>query len=258
MSDIRITLVQTELYWENPVANRAMLEEQLSEITTTDLIVLPEMFTTGFTMEASKVAELMNQDTFKWLKQMSQRFNACILGSYVVKEKNQFYNRLIAFHPDGKYEVYDKRHLFRMGEEHLTYTAGNDTLILEVKGWKIAPFICYDLRFPVWSRNKNQAYDAAIYIANWPAPRALAWKTLLQARAIENLAYVIGVNRIGTDGKNLPYAGDSRVVQFDGEILLDLGSKGAVETITLSKNKLEEYRKKFPAYLDADTFTIQS
>ena len=258
MSDIRITLVQTELYWENPVANRAMLEEQLSEITTTDLIVLPEMFTTGFTMEASKVAEIMNQDTFKWLKQMSQRFNASILGSYVVKEKEQFYNRLIAFHPDGKYEVYDKRHLFRMGEEHLTYTAGNDTLILEVKGWKIAPFICYDLRFPVWSRNKNQAYDAAIYIANWPAPRALAWKTLLQARAIENLAYVIGVNRIGTDGRNLPYAGDSRVVQFDGEILLDLASKGIVETITLTKNKLEEYRKKFPAYLDADTFTIQS
>lgn len=258
MSDIRITLVQTELYWENPVANRAMLEELLSDVTSTDVIVLPEMFTTGFTMDASKVAEMMNQDTFKWLKQMSQRLNACILGSYVVKEKEQFYNRLITFYPNGKYEVYDKRHLFRMGEEHLTYTSGNDTLIIDVKGWRIAPFICYDLRFPVWSRNKNQAYDAAIYIANWPAPRALAWKTLLQARAIENLAYVVGVNRIGVDGKNLPYTGDSRVVQFDGEILLDLTSKATVETVTLSKKKLEEYRKKFPAYLDADTFNIQS
>lgn len=258
MSDIRITLVQTELYWENPVANRAMLEELLSDVSSTDVIVLPEMFTTGFTMDASKVAEIMNQDTFKWLKQMSQRFQACIMGSYVVKEKEQFYNRLVAFHPDGKYEVYDKRHLFRMGEEHLTYTSGNKTLIINVKGWKLAPFICYDLRFPVWSRNINQNYDAAIYIANWPASRALAWKTLLQARAIENLAYVVGVNRIGIDGRNLTYAGDSRAVQFDGEILLDLDSKGAVETIVLSKNKLEEYRNKFPAYLDADTFNLPS
>jgi predicted amidohydrolase len=258
MSDIRITLVQTELYWENPVANRAMMEELLSDVTSTDMIVLPEMFTTGFTMEASKIAELMNQDTFKWLKQMSQRFQACIVGSYVVKEKEKFYNRLIAFYPTGEYEVYDKRHLFRMGDEHLTYTSGNDTLVIQVNGWKIAPYVCYDLRFPVWSRNINQAYDVAIYVANWPASRSLAWKTLLQARAIENLAYVVGVNRIGTDGKNQYYAGDSRVIQFDGEILLDLTSKGTVETITLSKNKLEEYRKKFPAYLDADTFTILS
>ena len=212
---MHITLLQTALHWQNPVANRAMLEETLFTLPEpTDLIVLPEMFTTGFTMNAAALAEPMNLTTFKWLKQMARQTNAAITGSYVVQENGQFYNRLIWMEPDGQFAHYDKRHLFRMADEEKTYTAGTLRLIRTWRGWRICPLICYDLRFPVWSRSRQIAphqldYDLLLYVANWPAPRQLAWDTLLQARAIENLSYVAGVNRVGQDGNQHTYLGGS-------------------------------------------------
>lgn len=257
MSLLRITLIQTELYWENPTANRSMLEEKISSIEdSTDIIVLPEMFTTGFTMNTA-LAEPMNLDTYKWMKLMSKKMEACIVGSYIVKEGTNVYNRLIWMFPDGTSQHYDKRHLFRMGEEHNHYTAGTSQLIVEYKGWKIAPFICYDLRFPVWTRNVNNAYDVLLYVANWPAVRTYAWKNLLVARAIENISYVVGVNRVGTDGKGLGYAGDSCVLDFKGFHLIQLESNESdVFQIEISKAPLIDFRNSFSAHLDADSFTI--
>jgi len=256
MQDLIVSLVQTPLYYEDPVANRAMLEEKISAIGKTDVIVLPEMFSTSFTNNAAKFAEPMNLNTFKWMKQLSAQTNACIVGSYAVKEGTNFYNRLIWMQPDGKFYTYDKRHSFRMSDEHKVYTSGEKQLVVEYKGWKIAPFICYDLRFPVWSRNTNNKYDLAIYVANWPEARAHAWKSLLPARAIENISYVVGLNRIGTDGLALVYAGDSVVHDFKGMPLAELHSEEKIETVVLSKKALETFRLIFPAYLDADEFKL--
>lgn len=258
MQDLIVTLVQTPLYWEDPVANRAMLEEKIAGIGKTDIIVLPEMFTTSFTNDAAAFAEPMNLNTFKWMKQLSAQSGACITGSYCIREGTKFYNRLLWMQPDGKFYTYDKRHSFRMSDEHKVYTAGEKQLIVEYKGWKIAPFICYDLRFPVWSRNTNNKYDLAIYVANWPAARAHAWKSLLPARAIENISYVIGLNRIGTDGLGLMYAGDSVVQDFKGVPLAELNSEEKIETVILSKKELEDFRTVFPAYLDGDGFELKS
>ena len=251
-----VSLIQTPLYWEDPVANRAMLEEKIAEIDITDVIVLPEMFTTSFTNNATQFAEPMNLHTFKWMKQLASQSGACIVGSYAVKEGTNFFNRLLWMQPDGTFYTYDKRHSFRMSDEHKVYTAGNKQLIVEYKGWKIAPFICYDLRFPVWSRNTNNKYDLAIYVANWPSARAHAWKSLLPARAIENISYVIGLNRIGTDGLGLDYSGDSVIHDFKGEPLTELHNEEKIETIVLSKKALTEFREIFPAYLDGDEFKL--
>jgi len=257
MQDLIVSLVQTPLFWEDPVANRAMLEEKIAGIHKTDVIILPEMFTTSFTNDATQFAEPMNLNTFKWMKQLSAQTGACIVGSYCVKANGNFHNRLLWMQPDGVFYTYDKRHSFRMSDEHKVYTAGNKQVVVEYKGWKIAPFICYDLRFPVWSRNTENKYDLAIYVANWPSARAHAWKSLLPARAIENIAYIAGVNRIGTDGLQLDYAGDSVLLDFKGVPLAELKSEEKIETVTLSKQALLDFRESFPAYLDADGFDLK-
>ena len=264
---MNVTLLQPDLYWHDPVANRAMLEERIFALPEpTDLIVLPEMFTTGFTMDARAVAEPMNLTTFRWLKQMALQTGAVVTGSYVVREGNAFYNRLVWMQPDGEFDVYDKRHLFRMAGEDATYTAGTRRIIKEWKGWRICPLICYDLRFPVWSRNTGFsppeladdafAYDLLLYAANWPAPRINAWNVLLQARAIENISYVLGVNRVGQDGHQNQYPGDSSIVDFKGDVLFRGSDAEVTHQQTLSLDNLRQFRKRFPANLDADAFTI--
>lgn len=257
MQNLTVTLIQTALYWESPTANLAMLEEKISQIDqATDLIVLPEMFNSGFTMNPAQVAEPMNLTTTKWMRQMAARTGAVITGSFVVKEGTQYYNRLLWMQPDGQFDYYDKRHLFRMAHEHEYYSAGNRLIIKELKGWRVCPLICYDLRFPVWSRNVNLQYDLLLYVANWPAARAPHWNALLQARAIENLSYVVGVNRVGADGKGIPYAGDSAVISFNGERLFQHTNEEIIHTQLLDRESLDRYRAKFPAYLDADEFGL--
>jgi omega-amidase len=264
---MRITLVQTPLYWQNPTANRAMLDEKLFNLPgPTDLIVLPEMFTTGFTMAAAAVAEPMHLTTFRWLRQMAEQTNAAITGSYVVQAGQTYYNRLVWMEPDGHYAIYDKRHLFRMAGEEKTYTAGRERLIRTWRGWRICPLICYDLRFPVWSRNRpidpaesgqvRLDYDLLLYVANWPAPRQAAWDTLLQARALENLSYVAGVNRVGIDENQHPYSGGTALIDFKGEVLYRHYDTEAIHQQTLSMAELRAFRAKFPTYLDADGFSI--
>jgi omega-amidase len=257
MQDLRVTIIQSSLHWENVGANLAMFEEKIWQIKgQTDVIVLPEMFTTGFTMNAVALAEPMNFTTFKWLKQQAAQTEAVVTGSFIVKEKNLFYNRLIWMQPDGNYFIYDKRHLFRMAEEHFVFAPGTEKLIVEWKGWKICPLICYDLRFPVWSRNKKNEYDVLIYVANWPEARKSPWKSLLQARAIENLSYVIGVNRVGQDGKEIVYHGGSGIVNPKGEWVLEHSSAEEMYTYSLNKAELDSFRAKFPADLDSDEFVI--
>ncbi|MBX2841918.1 MAG: amidohydrolase [Flammeovirgaceae bacterium] len=262
MQNLNIALVQSELYWENIEANLNNLEETFwgnqKKLQDCDLIILPEMFNTGFSMDAAKLAEPMNFTTFRWLTQMAAQQKATIMGSFIVKEAGAYYNRLILMRPDGSFEQYDKRHLFRMANEHHHFAGGSQKLIFEINGWKICPMVCYDLRFPVWSRNTQEnPYDCLIYIANWPARRASAWNGLLPARAIENLCYTVGVNRIGKDGNAIEYAGDSKVCDYLGNNLLDLKSEAKVEVFSLNKEKLIAYREKFPAHLDQDQFTIQ-
>ena len=256
---MRIALFQTKLAWENPEKNRKFIEEYVvNEAQMFDLLVLPEMFTSGFTMNPQNVAEAMNGQTIQWLQSLAKTKNCAITGSLVIEEDGSFFNRMVFVFPTGEMEYYDKRHLFRMGAENEFYQAGDKQVIVSYKGWNLAVFICYDLRFPVWSRNVGMAYDAAIYVANWPAPRANAWRTLLQARAIENLAYVVGVNRVGTDANNLSYAGDSLLVDFKGGLQLDLQAEDQILTSELSREDLAEFRAKFPAYLDADSFSLSS
>jgi omega-amidase len=289
MQDLSVTIIQTSLYWENPTANLANLEEKIAKISTqSDLIILPEMFTTGFTMNVKAVAEPMNFTTFKWMKQQAKQTKAVITGSYIVKEGENYYNRLLWMRPDGTFEKYDKRHLFRMGGEHHHFAGGSERLIVELKGWKICPLICYDLRFPVWSRNFQQEeggkedvkmgkeigensiphiydpiptipnlnYDILIYVANWPAVRSQVWDTLLQARALENQSYCIGVNRVGEDGMGLNYSGNSAVIDFKGNPLFYQKDTEVINNQILSKQELDDFRTKFPAYLDADEFEI--
>ncbi len=258
MANLRVSLVQTDLVWEDPAANCAALEEKLSDLAgKTDVIVLPEMFATGFSMTPNG-AEIGKGPALQWMQLQANRLGVLVVGSLKVKHQNAFFNRLYAVHPDGTFTSYDKRHLFRMGAEHEFYQSGDKQVIVSYKGWNLALFICYDLRFPVWSRNVGMAYDAAIYVANWPAPRANAWRTLLQARAIENLSYVIGVNRVGTDANALDYAGDSLLVDFKGGLQLDLASQDQMLTSELSEKELADFRAKFPAHLDADSFNLSS
>lgn len=264
MQDLKITLVQSDLHWEDIEANLAMFEEKIWQIgSTTDVIVLPEMFTTGFTMAANKLGEHMNMRTFKWMKQMADQTGALILGSYIARVHDRFYNRLLWMEPGGNFKTYDKRHLFRMAQEHKTYAAGESLLIATWKGWRICPLICYDLRFPVWSRNRwdfaanRPSYDLMVYVANWPTARIDAWNTLLKARAIENLSYVVGVNRIGIDGHGIEHNGNSGVVSPKGEFIYHNEGEEVNKTIELSANSLEAFRDRFPAYMDADEFTIE-
>jgi omega-amidase len=263
MSDLRVTTIQTNLHWENPTANLAMLEEKISKIRSgTDVIILPETFTTGFSMNVQSLAEPMNLHTFKWMRNMAERTGALLLGSCIIKEDGHYFNRLIWMESNGSFQHYDKRHLFRMAGEDKVFSSGRSRLIAEWKGWKICPMVCYDLRFPAWCRNRynkddgSLAYDLLVYVANWPAARSHHWQTLLHARAIENLSYVVGVNRVGIDGKGIAYEGKTLVLNAKGEPLYEVGSVEESRTTTLSQSDLQDWRSKFPAYLDADEFQL--
>lgn len=257
MQDLTVTLVQSKLEWEDPIANRAAMEKHLTPLAgRTDLVVLPEMFTTGFTMNAAPLAETMAGDSVAWISAMAGRLGAAVTGSLIIREDGRYYNRLIWAAPDGSRRHYDKRHLFRMAEEDAVYAPGTRLLTVELYGWRIRPFVCYDLRFPIWSRNLGPAYDLAIFVANWPARRAAHWKTLLAARAIENQCYVVGVNRVGTDGNGIDYTGDSTALDPLGRVLWHRESNEAVETITLKAETLFDHRRTFPAWMDADSDLI--
>ena len=255
---LRVTLVQQPLAWHDAAANREHFDALLAPLAgETDLIVLPEMFTTGFSMDVEQFAEEAGGATSAWLERKSRELRAAVTGSVMSKEGSHFYNRMFWSEPGASLRHYDKRHLFRMANEHQRFTAGEHSLVVAWRGFRICPLVCYDLRFPVFSRRRpDLEYDVLIYAANWPAPRRQAWRALLKARAIENLSFVIGVNRIGTDGKNLPYAGDSVAHDFMGEPLAELGSEPAVITVELDLSALRAFRERFPAHLDADRFTL--
>ncbi|HJP37713.1 MAG TPA: amidohydrolase [Gammaproteobacteria bacterium] len=256
MQDLNVTLIQATLDWHDAGANRARFSDLIGSINeATDLVVLPETFTTGFTMDTEHQAETMDGDTVSWLKRLAQDFNTTICGSLIIEEHGHYYNRLIWAPPDGQLASYDKRHLFRPVGERDHFTPGRERSILTINGWRICPLICYDLRFPVFSRGVD-AYDLLLYIANWPTARRSAWRTLLPARAVENLCYTLGVNRIGTDGNDVEYAGDSMVVDFFGSLLADCDNQEHIVTTRLDANALQRYRKKFPAHLDADHYQL--
>ena len=264
MKDLKVTLIQADLHWEEIDANLAMFEERIWQLQdAADVIVLPEMFTTGFTMNAPAFAEMMNMKTTRWMRQMADQTQALMLGSFITQVHGRFYNRLLWVEPGGTVRTYDKRHLFRMAEEHQVYAPGESLLIGNWKGWNICPLICYDIRFPVWSRNRRNpltrqlSYDLLIYVANWPRVRISAWETLLRARAIENLAYVAGVNRIGMDGNRVEYNGMSSVINPRGEVIASLEEVAGSPSVTLSAQALQSYRERFPAFLDADDFSIE-
>lgn len=254
MRNLKVTPVQCELVWEDARANLKAMDQRLSTLEgKTDLVILPEMFTTGFTMNGELLAEPMEGPAVKWLLATSRQIKAVITGSLIIKDGGRLFNRLVWATPDGGLFRYDKRHLFRMAEEHRVYAPGTRLITVSLSGWRIRPFVCYDLRFPVWSRNTGPAYDVALYVANWPARRAAHWMALLVARAIENQCYVIGVNRVGLDGNGIDYAGDSMIVDPLGEVLWHRKSKEALETVELDFGFLSTYREDFPAWKDADT-----
>ena len=259
MEDLHITLVQASLHWEDRETNLSMFEEQISRMEEpTDLILLPEMFSTGFTMNAAKLAEDMDGAAVSWMKRIAAEKSVTLCGSLIIKENGNYYNRLVWMRPDGSLLTYDKRHLFRLAEEQKTYTPGSKKIITEIRGWKILPLICYDLRFPVWSRRtKTEDYDLLVYVANWPDRRIHAWKTLLPARAIENQCYVAGLNRVGNDGNGIPHSGHSAVYDCMGESLaVTPAGKSVVTSVALSAETLAKCRRMFPFDRDADAFSI--
>ncbi len=268
MSSLTLTLIQSQLHWENKQLNLAMFEEKIAAIQEkTEVVILPEMFSTGFSMQPKLFAETMDGSTVKWMQKIANKKRIILTGSLIIKDNEKYYNRLIWMLPNGEYGYYDKRHLFAFGEEDKHYTAGYERLIASVKGWKLNLQICYDLRFPIWSRQspyvrekegRRLEYDVLIYIANWPESRSHAWKTLLQARGIENQCYVVGVNRVGNDGNNIYYSGDSMVVSGLGKIIYHKPNDEDAFTITLQKDDLEEARNKYPFWKDADRFKIIS
>ena len=253
---LRVTLVQAELAWQDPAANRHRLAAHFRGLVGhTDLVVLPEMFSTGFSMAAAELAEDMDGPTVDWMREEAAALGCVIAGSLIVRDGGRCYNRLVWARPDGSLEHYDKRHLFRLAGEQEHYAAGSRRLVVALKGWRVCPMICYDLRFPVWSRSRGD-YDLLLYVANWPQRRALAWSTLLRARAIENQSYVVGVNRIGKDGNGTAYAGDSVALDFLGQPLSSEGGGDRVETAVHDLESLRAYRESFPVHLDADRFEL--
>ncbi|MBA1145946.1 amidohydrolase [Ectothiorhodospiraceae bacterium WFHF3C12] len=256
MPDLKLALVQTPLHWHDPAANRDLLEQRLGAVAAdVDLVVLPEMFNTGFTMAPEAHAEPHDGASVLWMQAMARRLGAVITGSLAVTEGSGHFNRLHWATPGGELLTYDKRHLFRMAGEQHHYQAGTRRLVAAIGDWRICPLVCYDLRFPVWSRNQ-QDYDLLIYVANWPAARRERWRRLLQARAIENLCYVVGVNRVGIDGNGVEYSGGSVALDTLGDTLADCGDAEGVTTVTLDHAALVAYRERFPAHLDADRFTL--
>jgi predicted amidohydrolase len=287
MPPLTITLIQPDLRWEDKAANLERLGARIDAIEEkTNLVILPEMFSTGFSMRPEVLAEPMNGPSVAWMKQMAARKKVILTGSLIIEEKGRYFNRLIWMLPNGQYGTYDKRHRFAYAGEHEHYTAGHKRLIASVNGWKVNLLVCYDLRFPVWSRQQLQEpfepkeplepsasgqpaslpgnppavpepeYDLLIYVANWPERRSHAWKTLLQARAIENQSYVVGVNRVGNDGNNIYHSGDSMIIDPLGEVLYHAPKEESIFTCTLQPEKLEEVRTRFPFWQDADRFGI--
>jgi predicted amidohydrolase len=263
-ADLRVAVVQGDTRWHDPAGNRAYYGELIDrQVGEADLILLPETFTSGFSNDALADAEGMDGPTVAWMRQLAAQRNAVLCGSMQCRTADGIYNRCLWVRPDGKLSYYDKRHLFRMAGEHTRYAAGQQRLGVELKGWRVRPLVCYDLRFPVYIRNRfghEQAgrfdYDLLLFVANWPAPRRQAWRTLLRARAIENLAFCAAVNRVGSDGNGVAYAGDSAVIDCVGLPLVELGPSEAVATMTLSAQQLSCHRERFPAHLDADPFEL--
>lgn len=258
MQHLKIALIQADLVWQNAEQNRIHFSEKIKEINKdVDLIVLPEMFTTGFSMQPQNIAEYMVGDTVKWMQQIALEKNTAICGSIIISEYKNFYNRFIFVHPSGRIEYYNKRHLFTLAGEHTVYNRGKERMIINYKGWKICPLVCYDLRFPVWSRNVED-YDVLIYVANWPKPRVSAWDTLLKARAIENLCYTIGVNRVGIDANNLEYNGHTAAYNCLGEQVVKTQEDTEIVVIViLEKKHISEIRTKLNFLNDKDAFEIK-
>jgi omega-amidase len=257
MENLKITVFQGYLFWENIDKNLQNITLRLSGIREkTDLIILPEMFNTGFTMAADTLAEPMNGKTMQWMETIAKKYECVVTGSLIIKVDNKFYNRLIWMRPDSTFECYDKRHLFALGKEHNTYTAGTQRLIVELNGWKICPVICYDLRFPVWLRNVDDAYDLLLVVANWPEKRALHWRTLIPARAVENQSYVVAVNRVGHDGNEVYHSGDSTCIDPNGNVVYYKRDEEDVYTFSVNAEELKKIRRALPFLKDADDFTI--
>ncbi|HEX5961264.1 MAG TPA: amidohydrolase [Rhodanobacteraceae bacterium] len=262
MQDLKVSLVQGATRWHDPAGNRDYYGALIAPLARrTDLVVLPETFTSGFSNEAIHNAEGMDGPSVAWLRGQAKTLDAAITGSVQLRVGQGVYNRLLFATPDGEVRHYDKRHLFRYADEHKRYAAGRERLIVEWRGWKICPLVCYDLRFPVFSRNRHDKqggfdYDLVLFVANWPSARSHAWRTLLRARAIENLGYCIGVNRVGVDGNRLPYSGDSAVLDYLGQAMADLGAQEQTVTVSLDAAALAAFRERFPAWMDADAFEL--
>ena len=265
MKNLRISLIQGATRWLDPVGNREYYGHLIAPLRgLTDLVMLPETFTSGFSNEAIDSAETMDGPTVAWMREQAAKLGAAVTGSVQLRTDEGVFNRLLVATPDGGLQIYDKRHLFRYAREHERYAAGRDRLIVEWKGWRICPLVCYDLRFPVFSRNRFNVdrpggldFDLLLYVANWPSARAYPWKTLLRARAIENLCYVAGLNRVGTDGNGLSYAGDSAVIDFLGHPVSECTDEEVVVTTTLQADELLAHRERFPAMLDGDAFELK-
>jgi omega-amidase len=258
VSTLDVSIIQSELHWHDRQANLRQFSRLVRELDrATDLVVLPEMFATGFTMEAEAQAERMNGPSVAWMAETAKASGAALCGSLVIEDGGRYFNRFILMRPDGNFDFYDKRHLFRLAGEHEHYSAGGGLVTFRLKDWRVRPMICYDLRFPAWSRNRND-YDLLVYVANWPDRRHLAWQTLIRARAIENLAYVAGVNRIGSDGNGVRYVGGSAVIDYLGNDLIPVSDGPGLWSASLDLASLRAFREKFPFHLDADRFTIDA
>ncbi|MBL7953153.1 MAG: amidohydrolase [Flavobacteriales bacterium] len=258
MSDLRVTLVQSMLHWEDAAANRAMFSEKLTALKgTTDLVVLPEMFTTGFSMRSTELAEPMSGPTVAWMKEQAKATGAALYGSVIITDGGKYFNRGLFVTPEGQVTAYDKRHLFRFADETSHYSAGQERVVVEWHGWRILLQVCFDLRFPVFARNRGD-YDAMLYVANWPEARRYPWSQLLIARAIENQVYVAGVNRVGMDGKGIHYTGDSVVIDPRGAVMGQVEpSQEGFATVELDRTVLEDFRAKFPVAKETDDFDLK-
>lgn len=256
-NELKIALIQANLIWENPIQNRINFSEKINSVPeTVELIILPEMFTSGFTMNAQKIAETMDGETVTWLKNLAQEKDAAITGSLVIKENGDYFNRCFFVEPNGTISTYDKRHTFTLAGEHNVYKAGKTKTIISYRGWSICPLICYDLRFPVWARNVEN-YDLLLYVANWPKVRINAWDVLLKSRAIENMAYCIGVNRVGLDGNNYEYPGHSAAYDVLGHRIDSISEdKETIDIVVLEKNHIKKYRDKLNFLNDKDDFNL--
>ena len=255
MRALKVALVQTAPYWHDAAANRALFDEACGQIGDADLVVLPEMFSTGFTMASREVAETMQGETVAWMRARAAEFDTTIAGSVVIEDNGEFFNRLVWMPPDGDEVVYDKRHLFRMADEHQHYAAGDDRVTTSIGSWRVRLAVCYDLRFPVWLRATDD-YDVLLCVANWPAARQSAWNTLLRARAVENLCYTVAVNRVGRDGNDVDYRGGSAVYDAEGNTLAEVFDDAAIVRVSLDLDLLHDYRRRFPAWRDADDFEV--